>query len=292
MKKQLLILFSLLTLAFLQGKSQTMKFNDFDGKSSFGFNKVIISGCDYGQGVPSTTVTNEYREPAPSCGELISEIYSKQAVEEYNNALRAWEKRDWNKAKKFFKAAGAYCGNKKYYDSWILHASGLNEWDKGVDAQNKGSYDKAIMFYKEAMKYFTDDKIIQELKDNIRECYFYKAWDEGVKEAKAGHWDAAIAKFKEALKYHPDNETLKANIVVCSFKKTKELAEKFRKEGDWVEAGVYYNILLKNFDDHSYQSEYSQCLSEISAMNHYDKFNSRLSEEKQKLPYINSEWGN
>lgn len=74
--------------------------------------------------------------------------------------------------------------------------------------------------------------------------------------------------------------------------KTKELAENFMKEGNWVEADVYYNILIKNFDDHSYQSEYSQCLSEISAMNQYGQFNSRLSEEKQKLPFINSEWGN
>lgn len=287
MKKQLLVLLSLLTLAFLQGQSQTLVFNDFDGKP-FSIDKVNLSGGGgYDQGVSTKTARNEYHEAAPSSGEVISSIYNEKHSSEYNKAIAAWNIRDWDKVIKHFKESQAYLKNTKSYESWIKLAKGLKEWDKGVEAQNKGLHDKAIGHYIDALKFITDTADVKILKDNISNCY----WAEGLIEAKAKHWDAAIAKYKEALKYNPDNQAIKENIIYCSLQRTKELADKFMKERNWVEAGVYYNILLKNFDDRSYQSEYSRCLTEISAINKHGLFNSRLKEEKQKLPFINNEWG-
>lgn len=288
MKKQLLILLSLLTITFLQVKSQT-SFTSGDGSMTVTIDKPNLSGGGgYDQGVSTKTARNEYHEAAPSSGEVISSIYNEKHSSEYNKAIAAWNVRDWDKVIKHFKESQAYLKNTKSYESWIKLAKGLKEWDKGVEAQNKGMYDKAIGYYIDALKFITDTADVKILKDNISNCY----WAEGVIEAKAKHWDAAIAKYKEALKYNPDNQAIKENIIYCSLQKTKELAENFMKEENWVEAGVYYNILLKNFEDHSYQSEYSKCLSEISAMNQNGLFNTRLSEEKQKLPFINSEWGN
>lgn len=291
MKKRILLLSILLISEILFVKAQT-EYVSGDGSMTIRVDKLKLSNSrdNDNPSISSTTVRSEYHDPAPSSGDVMSSIYLDKHRKELDLALTAWAIRDWDGVIKHLKESQAYLTNTKYYEPWIAQARGLKEWDRGVEMHNKKMWDKAILFYNKALKHVTDSEDIKLLRSNINECTFSKAWEDGIAEAKARRWDSAIAKYKEALQYHPENETLKSNVVGCSFQRTKDLAQKYLKEDNWVEAGVFNNILWKNFDDKAAETEYSRCLTQISVLGQYGLFNTRLEEEKQKLPFLNKDW--
>jgi len=248
MQKQLWILLNFLMLTFLQAQSQT--FTSGDGSMSITVDKLNLSnGKDnYSQGASSGT-TREYHYTSPSSSDIITEMYKKKETKEYEEAVKAWKQRDWDKAITHFKRAEAYHTNNQIYEAAISQARGYKEWDKGVE------------------------------------------------EAKNENWDKAIERYKEALQYFPNDNTLMKNIIECSYSKILELAAKeYNNQKDCVNIAVYYYILWKNFGDSSelVQQRYSHCSSIIENMKQSEKghlkFESRLSEVRKELPFINSNW--
>jgi len=166
-------------------------------------------------------------------------------------------------------------------------------YNKGIEAWKKKDWNSAIRFFNRATIYNEKNASYQKA---LNDAKGYKQWDEGVKQAEKQNWDKAIEHYKNALEYLPNDKTLKNNIIGCSYNKTSALADKYFTKGDYISAAVYYQVLWKNFGNNNMlvQDRYAQSYTKISAMKQsegaYVKFNAKLQEVKNELPFINDEW--
>ncbi|HYM92740.1 MAG TPA: hypothetical protein VET23_01260 [Chitinophagaceae bacterium] len=167
------------------------------------------------------------------------------------------------------------------------------KYNKGVKAWDKKDWNETIRFFKAAIAF---DKNNTQYAKALNDARGYKEWDEGVNKAVKKNWANAIEKYKKSLEYFPGNTILKNNIIGCSNNESWELAEKYYKQKDYINAGVYYNVLWKNFGNNSnlVQSRYAECLSIISGMKKPElaqaRFNTKLEQVKKELPYISNGW--
>jgi tetratricopeptide (TPR) repeat protein len=181
----------------------------------------------------------------------------------------------------------------------IPHISGVNmgkiykdfareAYKKGNEYWNK-DWTKAIRHYKKAKDY--DPAYTNVYNDAIG----YNEWDKAGKDFDKKEWDRASSHYIEALKYFPNNKDLKNNIIASSYNKVSGLAKKYYDEKNWVYAAAYYNVLMKNFDERGQvETLFSQCYTEVGKMkraeNAYSKFNAKVKEIKDDLPFVNNTW--
>ena len=166
------------------------------------------------------------------------------------------------------------------------------KYTKGVAAWNRRDWDQAIRLFNDAIAFNNS----QTYQDALQKAKGYREWDKGVELATKEHWQDAISRYQKALEYFPDNNTLKNNIIGCSYNQVLELADKYYKNEDWINAAVYYNVLWKNFgyDNYTAQSRYSEAYTKINGMKKADKalskFNAKLEDIKKGLPFVSDNW--
>jgi|GEM_PF-5218074 len=167
-------------------------------------------------------------------------------------------------------------------------------YNEGVEAWKKKDWDEAIRQFNKAQAFNPKNSDYIKYRDQAKGL---KEWYRGIDEATKKNWDKAIARYREALRFFPEDKTLKDNIIACSYNKTSALAEKYYDNSDHINAAVYYNILLKNFDDKRQVviDRYTESYQAVSNMKKSEqalsKFNLKLKEVRDELPFINSEWG-
>lgn len=107
-----------------------------------------------------------------------------------------------------------------------IEANSLNK--KGIEYSDKGDWDNAIEYFKEAVAYTPNNSVIQ---DNLRKAKGAKANDKGIEYFEKGDWNNAIKHYEEALGYDPDNSIIKGNLEWAEREAESEKKQQAEAEG-------------------------------------------------------------
>ena len=188
-----------------------------------------------------------------------------------NKGNQAYKSGDWKQAVEYYRKALQKSPNDKVIKQNLLNAkralaaensrkkfaSNLNK--AGNQAYKEANWERAVEYYKKALKSSPDDKIIKQNLLNAQRALANKNYKKknaaslnkkGNLAYKLNDWKKAVDYYQKALKNSPDDKVIKQNLLHAQKNlEQKNIAIKLIKQFDAISAKVNSQAPAKNNDN-------------------------------------------